>query len=67
MNKNTEIHFGQAVREKIREHGMSVAEFARRINCSRNNAYNIFKRQYIDLKLLQTISVVLQYDFIHEL
>jgi plasmid maintenance system antidote protein VapI len=62
-----EIHYGQEVREKIDECGMSVAEFARRIHCSRNNAYNIFKRQYIDLQLLKTISDVLNYDFIHNL
>ena len=67
MNANKEIHLGTEVKQKLKSRGMSVAEFARRINRSRNNVYNIFKRQYIDIELLQTISAVLEYDFIHNL
>ena len=46
---------------------MSVTEFARRLNCHRQNVYDIFKRQNIDLSLLQRISRVLEHDFVTEL
>jgi len=65
--KENEIHYGEEVRKKVDECGMPVAEFARRISCSRNNVYDIFKREYIDTGLLKKISGVLNFDFIHEL
>ena len=61
------IHYGQAIKTKVKERGMPVAEFARRINQSRNNMYNIFKRKDVNTRLLKTISKVLDYDFIHDL
>jgi ABC-type multidrug transport system ATPase subunit len=63
----TGVHYGQEARRKVEESGITIAEFARRIHCSRNNAYNIFNREYIDIRLLLTISDVLYYDFIHKL
>ena len=61
------VHYGQEVKAKVDESGMSIAEFARRIKSSRNNVYNIFNREYVDLRLLRTISEVLDFDFIHDL
>ncbi len=66
MEERKEIHYGYKVKEKLEERGMTVAEFARRIPCARNNVYNIFERQYIDMKLLQRISDILDFDFIRE-
>jgi len=43
---------------------MTVAEFARRINKSRENAYDIFTRKSLDTDLLRTISQVLEYNFL---
>jgi hypothetical protein len=43
--------------------GISVTEFARRINKSRENVYSIFTRKSIDTGLLSKISEVLEYDF----
>ena len=68
MKKETQqVHYGQAVRERVKHRGMTVAEFARRIIVSRTTVYNIFKRKYIDIQLLNTISEVLEFDFIREL
>ena len=68
MNQpKTNVHYGQEIRAKLENRGMSKAEFAKRIKCSRNNVYNIFNREYVDLRLLQTISEVLDFDFIHDL
>ncbi len=46
---------------------MSVSEFARRLNCHRQNVYDIFKRKTIDVVLLQRISKVLEHDFVSEI
>ncbi|MEI6349342.1 MAG: helix-turn-helix transcriptional regulator [Bacteroidota bacterium] len=54
---------GKNIEAKLRERGISVTEFARRINTNRNNAYDIFHRESIDTQLLQKISSVLEYDF----
>lgn len=54
---------GKTIETKLREKGMSVSEFARRINTNRNNVYNIFQRESIDTALLKKISKVLEFDF----
>ena len=61
------IHAGETVKAYFEETGMSVSEFARRLNCHRQNVYDIFKRQNIDLSVLQRISRVLEHDFVTEL
>lgn len=43
--------------------GLSVVEFGRRINCTRENVYNIFDRKSIDTEMLEKIGSVLNYDF----
>lgn len=61
------VHAGEKVKKYFEASGMSVSEFARRLNCHRQNVYDIFKRQNIDLSLLQRISRVLEHDFVTEL
>ena len=61
------VHAGETVKSYFVETGMSVSEFARRLSCHRQNVYDIFKRQNIDLSLLQRISRVLEHDFVTEL
>lgn len=54
---------GNKIKEVTESKGMTVSEFARRINTSRENAYGIFKRESIDTKLLTRICEVLDHDF----
>lgn len=61
------VHAGEKVKEYFEASSMSVSEFARRLSCHRQNVYDIFKRQNIDLSLLQRISRVLEHDFVTEL
>ena len=63
MKKKEDVHYGQVVKNKLKERGMTISEFSRRINCSRSNVYDIFKRKYIDIPLLEKISEVLCYNF----
>ncbi|MBD5240147.1 MAG: XRE family transcriptional regulator [Bacteroidales bacterium] len=41
----------------------SVTWFANKICCSRTNVYKIFERDNIDVRLLYSISRVLNHDF----
>ncbi len=66
MNGLKNKYIGAIIREKVDEQGMSYTEFARRINCARTSLYNIFNSKSIDIERLIQISLVLEYDFIHE-
>lgn len=61
-----DVHIGSEIERVVREKGMEVTEFARRICCHRKNAYDIFKRKSLDIDHLIFISEVLEYDFIQE-
>lgn len=58
-----EVHIGNKIKSVLESRGLSVTEFAKRINKSRENIYSIFTRKTIDTGLLQRISSVLDYDF----
>jgi uncharacterized protein YhdP len=58
-----EFNIGAQIKAVLESKGMSVTEFAKRINKSRENCYSIFARKTIDTGLLQTISTVLAHDF----
>ena len=61
------IHIGKAIKQKVRERGLRVADFANAIHCNRTNVYDIFNRKSIDVEQLILISKVLEYDFISEI
>lgn len=62
----TATHIGEQIKEVLEKKGLSVTEFSKRINKSRENCYSIFARKTIDTGLLQQISVVLEYDFFEQ-
>jgi transcriptional regulator with XRE-family HTH domain len=57
------VYIGHKIKADVEKKGMTVSEFARRINKSRENAYSIFRRKSIDTELLVNISKVLAVDF----
>lgn len=57
------INIGSKIKGIVTKKGMTVSEFGRRINKSRENVYSIFKRKSIDTALLTTISKILEHDF----
>ncbi|PCJ88717.1 MAG: hypothetical protein COA57_03180 [Flavobacteriales bacterium] len=57
------MHIGNKIRELVKEKGLAVTEFAKKINYSRRNAYVIFSRKSIDTAVLKKIGEVLEYDF----
>lgn len=57
------IHIGKKIREVLDNTPISVVDFAKSINLSRNSAYKIFEKETIDTGQLQSIGKVLNYDF----
>jgi transcriptional regulator with XRE-family HTH domain len=57
------IHIGKKIKEEIKQKGISVSVFAKKINRSRNVVYDIFERESIDTELLSKIGKVLGFDF----
>jgi len=56
-------HIGKLILSRLADLGMNKSEFARRINKSRQNVQDIFKRESVDTDLLLQISKVLNYNF----
>ena len=57
------MHIGKKIKETVQRSGMSVTEFAAKINYSRRNIYSIFEKESIDTSLLAKISEILEQDF----
>ena len=55
------------VKEELRNQERTVAWFARKLCCNRQNVYDIFKRESIDTALLRRISNILKHDFFKDL
>ena len=58
-----DIHIGTAIKMELLRQERSVTWFANKICCSRTNVYKIFERDNIDVRLLYSISRVLNHDF----
>jgi len=57
------IHIGRKIKEVLDKTPISVVDFAKSINLTRNGAYKVFEKETIDTGQLQTISKVLNHDF----
>lgn len=55
---------GQLIDDEVRRQGLSVQDFAEKIYCTRQNAYDLFKRSTIDVAQLQLISKALNHNFL---
>jgi plasmid maintenance system antidote protein VapI len=62
------IHIGNIIKKEISSSGISVTDFANKINYSRRNLYEIFEKETIDTGVLIKISKVLGTNlFVHYL
>lgn len=57
------LHIGRKIEEKYKESGIKLSEFAKRLNTSPRNIYDIFERSEIKTDQLQKISEVLNFNF----
>lgn len=67
MAKPHRMHIGHLIKDVFDEKGMSVTEFARRINCARPNVYSIFERYDIGVEQLLDISEALEHNFLDDI
>ena len=57
------LHIGREIEHKYKESGIKLSEFAKRLNTSPRNIYDIFERSDIKTDQLKKISEVLNYNF----
>lgn len=58
---------GELIAEEVRRQKWNIEEFAGKICCTRQNVYDLFKRNSIDVVQLQLISKVLNHNFFADL
>ena len=57
------IHIGKLIQTFVRENNINSAELARKIGKTRQNVYDLYRREDIEVKLFLTISEALSHDF----
>ncbi len=57
------IHIGKEIKAELVRQERGVTWLADKLHCDRTNVYDIFKRQGIDTRLLERISVILHRNF----
>ena len=57
------VHIGKEIKAELRRQERGVSWLAEKLHCDRTNVYNIFKRQGIDTRLLERISIILNRNF----
>lgn len=63
MMAKASIHIGKKIKEVLDKTPLSVVDFAKKINLTRNGAYKVFEKETIDTGQLQAIGKVLNHDF----
>lgn len=67
MASNERLHIGHLIKSVFDGSGLTIAEFARRINCARPNVYSIFERYDIGVEQLINISIALDHNFFDDI
>ena len=61
------MHIGQHIKEIMRQQGVTATQLAKDICCARPHIHRIFRKDNIDIALLERISSALNYDFFRDL
>ena len=61
------MHIGQHIKEVMQQQGVTATRLAESISCSRTHIHKIFRKDNIDIALLERISTALNYDFFRDL
>lgn len=57
------VHIGKEIKAELRRQERGVSWLAEKLHCDRTNVYDIFKREGIDTRLLERISIILDRNF----
>ena len=61
------MHIGQHIKEVMKQKGVTATQLANDICCTRPHIHRIFRKDNIDIGLLQRISKALDHDFFRDL
>ncbi len=61
------MHIGQHIKEVMRQQGITATQLANDICCTRPHIHRIFRKDNMDVALLERISIALHYDFFRDL
>jgi len=61
------IHLGKLIQSFVRKNNIKSSDLARKVGKTRQNIYDLYKRDDIEVKLFLTISDVLQHNFMEDL
>jgi len=61
------IHLGKLIQTFVKENNINSAHLARKVGKTRQNIYDLYKRDDIEVKLFLAISEALQHNFIEDL
>ena len=61
------IHIGKWIQAFVKENNINSAELARKIGKTRQNIYDLYGRDDIEVKLFLTISDVLKHNFFEDI
>ena len=61
------IHLGKLIQTFVRENHINSTELARKIGKTRQNVYDLYKRDDMEVKLFLTISEVLNHNFLDDI
>lgn len=62
----SKVHIGQRIKSVVKASGLTVTEFGKLINLTRDGVYKVYRKEYLDTALLNSICKVLRYDFFHD-
>ena len=57
------VHIGKEIKAELMRQERGVSWLADKLHCDRTNVYDIFKREGIDTRLLERISIILKRNF----
>ena len=63
----TSGNIGQHIKEVMRQQGVTATQLAEDICCARPHIHRIFRKENMDIALLERISKALNYDFFRDL
>ena len=61
------IHIGKLIQSFVKENRINSAQLARDIGKTRQNIYDLYKRDDVEVKLLLSISKVLKHNFFEDI
>lgn len=65
--KNKNIHIGKLIQSFVKENHINSAQLARDICKTRQNIYDLYKRDDVEVKLLLAISEALHHNFFEDI